>query len=66
MPGRTWQQCILSVFPRQSDFHSRKGQELLVGLNPLGQERSVPEQGVCGNRGGHILRRFLVGDMDDF
>ena len=49
-----------------SGLNSRKGQKLLVGLDALGHKLSIPEQGVCGHRGGHILRRFLVGDMDDF
>lgn len=49
-----------------SGLNSRKGQELLIGLDALGHKLSIPEQGVCGHRGGHIPRGLLVGDMDDF
>lgn len=49
-----------------SGLNSRKGQKLFVGLDALGHKLSIPEQGVCGHRGGHIPRRLLVGDMDDF
>lgn len=49
-----------------SGLNSRKGQELLIRLDALGHKLSIPEQGVCGHRGGHIPRGLLVGDMDDF
>lgn len=49
-----------------SGLNSRKGQKLLIGLDALSHKLSIPEQGVCGHRGGHIPRGLLVGDMDDF
>ena len=49
-----------------SGLDSRQRQKLLIGLDALGHKLSIPEQGVCGHRGGHIPRGLLVGDMDDF
>ena len=57
---------IFSRYVKASVLNPRKCEELLVRLNGVGHELSVPEQRVGSHRGGEILRGFFVCDPDGF
>ena len=57
---------ILSCYVKASALNPRKCKKLLVRLNGVGHELTVPEQRVGSHRGGEILGGFPVRDLDSF